>query len=196
MKKLFLLCIAAMALNGSYAQTKKPVAKKPVTKTTTKATSKLVEEPESRLDPATAGKYAKDFGKTMYNRINFEQEKDGYTLSINRWKPYTFEKEDGSKTTWYMIDVTIRWKSSQGGWPQTWKDVEYNGVIMCDEFGCEPNMLIKSKKEPSASGLAALVVKRSPVGEFDEQHKQGFSSMDPWLSGVNYVWNPEGCLND
>lgn len=189
MKKLLVTCFALLSLHSSEGQTKKSSGKKPIART-----SKTVDEPMSKLDASTAGKYAKDLGKQMFSRVDFEQEKGGYSMSINRWKPLSFERADGIKATWYMIDVTIRWQSSQGGWPTRWNDVEYNGIILCDEFGCEPNFLVKTKQEPSSKGLAALVVKHSPTGELDDQQKQAFGTLDEWLEGVNYVWNPGGCL--
>lgn len=195
MKRIIIILSVCMALTG-YTQTKKTAVKKTVAKNESKTASKLTEEPATKLDAATAGKYAKELGRKMYEMVDFEREKGNYGMSIYRWKPLIFTKDDGGKTTWYMIDVTIRWQSSQGGWPVSWNDVEYNGFIVCDEFGCEPNFLIKSKTEPSRAGLAALVVKRSPVGELDDQHKQGLGMMDSWLSSVAYVWSPNGCLGE
>ncbi len=96
-------------------------------------------------------------------------------------KPLSTTKEDGSKQHWYMIDVTIRWQSSQGGWPVQWKNVEYNGIILSDEFGCDVNFIIKSKTEPDRSGLAALVVKKTPTGDLSDDQKQLFEGTDDWF---------------
>lgn len=190
MKQITLALLMLAIASTGVAQTKKAGVKKQPAKT---ASVPVVEA--SALNAPTAGKYAKDLGQKMFNNTNFEPRKGNYSLSINRWKPFKLEKEDGTLAEWYIIDVTIRWQSAQNGWPTTWTDVEYNGFIVCDEFGCEPNLLITTKKEPSSKGLAALVVKHSPVGELDDQHKNGLTMMDGWLKGVNYVWNPGGCLD-
>lgn len=192
MKHFPLLFLMTVSLHCT-AQTKKAPAKKTTTKTMSKPAPAPVEE-KSPLDASTAGKYAKQLGNKMYNRTDFEREKGNFSMSINQWKPFTMDKDDGSKSHWYMIDVTIRWQSSQGGWPVKWNDVEYNGIILSDEFGCDVNFIIKTKKEPSRSGLAAMVVKRSPVGDLTEEQKQMFEGTDGWFIGVKHVWNPGGCL--
>ncbi len=190
--KLLKLFIGAIMLSSvCNAQTKKAPVKKPVAKTV--AQSKPAEE-KTPLDAATAGKYAKQLGNKMYHKTNFEPEKGNFSMSINRWKPLSTTKEDGSKQYWYMIDVTIRWQSSQGGWPVQWKNVEYNGVILSDEFGCDVNFIIKSKTEPDRSGLAALVIKKTPTGDLSDDQKQLFEGTDDWFNGVQHVWNPGGCL--
>lgn len=190
MKQIIIILSVCIAFTGQ-AQTKKAPVKKPVVKTVSEP--KPVEE-KSPLDAATAGKYAKQLGNKMYHKTNFEPEKGNFSMSINRWKPLITTKEDGSKQHWYMIDVTIRWQSSQGGWPVQWKNVEYNGIILSDEFGCDVNFIIKSKTEPDRSGLAALVVKKTPTGDLSDDQKQLFEGTDDWFNGVQYVWNPGGCL--
>ncbi len=190
MKQIIIILSVCIAFTGQ-AQTKKAPVKKPVAKTV--AQPKPVEE-KSYLDATTAGKYAKQLGNKMYHKTNFEPEKGNFSMSINRWKQLITTKEDGSKQYWYMIDVTIRWQSSQGGWPVQWKNVEYNGIILSDEFGCDVNFIIKSKTEPDRSGLAALVVKKTPTGDLSDDQKQLFEGTDDWFNGVQHVWNPGGCL--
>ena len=148
-----------------------------------------------QLNASTAGRYAKEFARKMYNSIDFEPKKTDYNLSIKRWKSFRYTKDDGNEAMLYMIDITISWKSAQSGWPTTWTDVKYSGILICDEFGCEPNLIIKSKTEPSSRGLAALVVKRSPVGLLKDEQIQGAERRDEWFRGVKYVWNPGGCLD-
>lgn len=192
MKHILIIVFSCLSFTV-LAQTKKTPTKKPVTKTETKPASKPVEE-KSPLDAATAGKYAKQLGNKMYSKTNFEPEKGSFSMSINKWKPLITTKDDGSKQYWHMIDVTIRWQSSQGGWPTHWNNVEYNGVILSDEFGCDVNFIIKSKSEPDRGGLAALVVKKTPTGNLSDEQKQLFEGTDEWFANVQYVWNPGGCL--
>lgn len=181
MKKMIIVCLVLMAANSSLAQ--KNTTKKPV-------------EEKSSLSASTAGKYAKDLARDMHRRTDFQDRKTEHTLQIHKWKTYNLPKDDNSTAPWYLIDITIKWQSASEGWPTTWNDVSYNGILVCDEFGCEANFIIKTKVEPSSKGLAALVVKRSPTGELTAEQQQGFSMMDDWFTGVNYVWNPGRCLND
>jgi hypothetical protein len=192
---LLLFCFASQ-LNAQV--NKKPLAKKTNGSTKPKpkqqeevATPQVEKAPES-FTSQVAGRYAKSFSRKMYNSIDFQEKKQDYSLSINKWKAYHLE---GDKWQ-FFIDVTIRWKSGSSGWPTQWTDVEYSGVIMCDEFGCEPFFMIKTKNEP-APGFLNLFAKSSPLEAADEKLKGGLVQMDgEWLSNVNYMWAPSGCLDE
>ncbi len=193
MKKLCIVLIALTMTTGSIAQTKKkPVHGHAVKKT---AAAAAIKEPQTSLTAENAGRYAKDFAGKMYNAINFEDNKANFSFSINKWKPYAYYKEDGTSKEIYFVDVTISWRSAGPGWPTNWHDIAYNGIMMFDEFGCEPFFMIKTKTEPSSKGLNALVIHRSPVEDCSDKMKDQLSQMDTWCEGVNYAWTASGCLN-
>lgn len=195
MKKYIISIILLSGVLSLSAQThKKVVKKKPVAKKTITKQKVEEDESESNLTAAAAGKFAKDFANKMYSSINFEEKKTSFSVSINKWKPFKLVKDDNTVKMLYMVDITVTWQSGNSGWPTNWREVTYKGNMVFDEFGCEPSFLIKTKKEPSSAGLAALVVKSSPVAEFSADQKQGFGRMDSWCEGTNYVWSPDGCL--
>lgn len=190
MKTLVIILFAMIATTHSFGQGKKISHKRTLGDAAAAAAKKEI----SNLKNETAGRYAKDFANKMYDAINFQEKKGSFSMTINKWKPYKLANADGTTKELYFVDLTIRWRSAGTGWPTTWTDVEYNGVLMFDEYGCEPFYMIKTKQEPSSKGLAALVIKRSPVEECNESMKQQVAQMDEWMEGISYLWAPNGCL--
>ena len=199
LRSSFLMGMLILSLTyQTIAQAKrKPIVKKTNSTAKYKPMQQEVAPPQVEKAPESftsqlAGRYAKSLARKMYNSINFQEKKQDYTLAINKWKAYHLE---GDKWQFFM-DITIRWRSGSSGWPTQWTDVEYNGTVVCDEFGCEPFFLIKSKNEP-APGFLNLFAKNSPLEDASEKLKNQFALMDEeWLSNVMYLWAPGGCLDE
>lgn len=157
------------------------------------STTPLIEKIPESFTAQIAGRYAKSLAKKMYYAIDFQEKKSDYSMSIKKWKAIKI----GNSDTWkYLIKVSIRWQSGGSGWPTQWTDVAYEGIIMCDEFGCEPFFLVETKNEP-APGFLGINAKQSPLGEITQKTKDILIEMDSeWLSPVNYVFQPKGCLDE
>lgn len=142
---------------------------------------------ESPLNATTAGKFAKDLGKKIYNtEPTYGDKQTGYNLNIIDWKPTPHDREK----FYYLIKVEIQWQEGMGGLGGDWKKVYYKGFIFTDQYGCGTIFFISEKKEPSVLGL----FKRA--SELSDDRKAIMSSIDPWLEGVGYTWAPEGCLEE
>ena len=153
----------------------------------------IIEKAPDSFNSQVAGRYAKSLAKKMYFAIDFQEKKSDYSMSIKKWKAIQI----GNSGTWkYLIKVSIRWQSGGSGWPTQWTDVTYDGVIMCDEFGCEPFFLVETKNEP-APGFLGINAKQSPLENITEKTKDILIEMDSeWLSTMNYVFQPNGCLDE
>jgi hypothetical protein len=191
--KLLLLSLALVLFSQmGFSQKKKVIKKKPIT--TELAVVPVEDKAPEGFTASTAGKYAKSFAKKMYNAINVQEKKSEYTLTIKRWKAIKIENNDGVKWE-YLMDVVIKWQSGSSGWPTQWSDMIYEGIINCDEFGCNPLFMIKQKTEPT-SGLFGLFADKSPVVDLEQRIKDGLASTDVWFEGIQYGWTPGGCLED
>lgn len=140
---------------------------------------------ENNLNAVQASSFAKDFGRRMYNKFDLQDYKDGYSFSINKWKPLV--NPNGKKH--YLIDIEVSWKTKLDGF-SGWEDVEYNGVLLVDEFGCKPIFFIKDKKESRD-----IFRSKSPVYTLKETHISEFEAIDKWFLGVKYSWSAGDCLD-
>lgn len=180
-KSTLLLVLSLHLYANTFSQTKKDSPAKNSSSTEVQSMPKKESMPAD-FTSQTAGRYGKSFAKKMYSAIDFQEKKTNYTVSIKRWKGFQIPDTDKWQ---YFIDITIKWQSGSSGWPTQWTDVEYDGIIMCDEFGCEPFYMIKSKNEP-APGFLNLFAKSSPVEEMESKLKEGIPILDKeWLTGVN-----------
>lgn len=140
-----------------------------------------------KLNSTTAGKFAKDLGRRMYNtETTYGDYQRGYNLNIIDWKSIA----GPSEKDWYLIKVEISWQESTGGIGASWHDVYYKGCIMVDKFGCTPLFFIDERKEPSVLGI----LKRAK--RLSDDQKPGVHAMDTWLSKAEYAWGPDDCLEE
>lgn len=182
MKTILIAFVALIGANTLYAQSKTASAQ--TTKTAAKPAAKT--EPESPLTASTAGKFAKDLGKRMYNTDpTYGDRHQGFNMQIQGWKAQ--RSDDG--TWWYLVKLDLAWQEGTGG-PWDWKDVRYTGTMIADEFGCNAMYLIDTKTEPSVLGILKRVTKLT-----DEQ-KEILSAKHEWTANVQYGWGPGECLEE
>lgn len=140
-----------------------------------------------KLNSTTAGKFAKDFGRRMYNtEPTYGDKHTGYNLNIIEWKGIS----DESGKNWYLIRVELTWQEGTGGFGASWHDVYYKGCFMVDEFGCTPLFFIDERKEPSVLGI----LKRAR--SLSDEQKPRVHDIDTWLTNAKYAWGVDDCLEE